>query len=92
MKGLLGFPPSGYKISGLKRRNVYKIAVGEIEYPRLGIGSLTPEFSDSKNFMPSEQSSDVKFEISHVLFIDIVGYTKLLTKEQHALLKETDTH
>ena len=42
--------------------------------------------------MPSEQSSDVKFEISHVLFIDIVGYTRLLTKEQHALLKETDTH
>ena len=42
--------------------------------------------------MPSEQPSDVKFEIGHVLFIDIVGYTRLLTNKQHALLKETDTH
>jgi len=28
--------------------------------------------------MPSEHSSDVKFEIGYVLFIDIVGYSKLL--------------
>src|SRR6476661_1828532 len=27
-------------------------------------------------------SSDVKFEIGHVLFIDIVGYSKLLINEQ----------
>src|ERR1700758_2877389 len=32
--------------------------------------------------MPSEPSSDVKFEIGHVLFIDIVGYSKLLITEQ----------
>src|SRR5438876_2809795 len=32
--------------------------------------------------MLSEQSSDVKFEIGHVLFIDIVGYSKLLIHEQ----------
>ena len=32
--------------------------------------------------MPSEQPSDVKFEIGHVLFIDIVGYSKLLINEQ----------
>src|SRR5438874_904111 len=32
--------------------------------------------------MPSEHSSDVKFEIGHVLFIDIVGYSKLLIDEQ----------
>src|SRR6201988_5201460 len=32
--------------------------------------------------MPSERSSDVKFEIGHVLFIDIVGYSKLLITEQ----------
>src|ERR1700752_1059109 len=32
--------------------------------------------------MLSEQSSDVKFEIWHVLFIDIVGYSKLLINEQ----------
>ena len=32
--------------------------------------------------MPPERSSDVKFEIGHVLFIDIVGYSKLLINEQ----------
>jgi len=32
--------------------------------------------------MPSESSSDVKFEIGHVLFIDIVGYSKLLIHDQ----------
>src|SRR3954468_22244286 len=35
-----------------------------------------------RNLMPSHQSSDVKFEIGHVLFIDIVGYSKLLINEQ----------
>ena len=29
-----------------------------------------------------ESASDVKFEIGHVLFIDIVGYSKLLITEQ----------
>src|SRR6266480_7952261 len=32
--------------------------------------------------MPADSSSDVKFEIGHVLFIDIVGYSKLLITEQ----------
>src|ERR1700752_72930 len=32
--------------------------------------------------MPAERSSDVKFEIGPVLFIDIVGYSKLLINEQ----------
>ena len=32
--------------------------------------------------MSAEQSADVKFEIGHVLFIDIVGYSKLLINEQ----------
>src|SRR5438034_10462496 len=45
---------------------------------RTGIGSLRREVSDSRNRMPS----DVKFEIGHVLFIDIVGYSKLLINEQ----------
>ncbi|HSQ19077.1 MAG TPA: FlgO family outer membrane protein, partial [Blastocatellia bacterium] len=34
------------------------------------------------NFMSPESSSEVKFEIGHVLFIDIVGYSKLLINEQ----------
>src|SRR5438128_266425 len=32
--------------------------------------------------VPSQGSADVKFEIGHVLFIDIVGYSKLLINEQ----------
>src|SRR5438477_752464 len=32
--------------------------------------------------MPPEHSSDVKFDIGHVLVIDIVGYSKLLINEQ----------
>jgi hypothetical protein len=31
--------------------------------------------------------SDIKFEIGHVLFIDIVGYSKLLINEQSAQLE-----
>src|SRR5437667_1363258 len=37
--------------------------------------------------MPSESGSDVKFEIGHVLFIDIVGYSKLLIHEQSEQLQ-----
>ena len=39
--------------------------------------------------MPFASSSDVKFEIGHVLFIDIVGYSKLLITEQSELLQTT---
>ena len=38
--------------------------------------------------MSVEQSSDVKFEIGHVLFIDIVGYSKLLITEQSNMLEK----
>ena len=34
------------------------------------------------SLVPSEHSSDVKFEIGHVLLIDIVGYSKLLIEER----------
>ncbi len=37
--------------------------------------------------MSTEPSSDVKFEIGHVLFIDIVGYSKLLINEQSEQLE-----
>src|SRR5947199_9953939 len=36
--------------------------------------------------MPSE--ADVKFEIGHVLFVDIVGYSKLLIHEQSEQLQK----
>jgi TolB-like protein/class 3 adenylate cyclase/Flp pilus assembly protein TadD len=38
--------------------------------------------------MASESASDVKFEIGHVLFIDIVGYSKLLINEQTEQLQK----
>ena len=38
--------------------------------------------------MPAEPASDLKFEIGHVLFIDIVGYSKLLINEQSELIRE----
>ena len=37
--------------------------------------------------MPIERSLEVKFEIGHVLFIDIVGYSKLLITEQSQQLE-----
>jgi TolB-like protein/Tfp pilus assembly protein PilF/class 3 adenylate cyclase len=40
------------------------------------------------NPMPPEPSSEVKFEIGHVLFIDIVGYSKLLIHEQSEELQK----
>jgi hypothetical protein len=38
--------------------------------------------------MATEQPSDVKFEIGHVLFIDIVGYSKLMINEQSEQLQK----
>ena len=32
--------------------------------------------------MSADSSSEVKFDIGHVLFIDIVGYSKLLINEK----------
>src|SRR6201982_346657 len=37
--------------------------------------------------MSANSSSDVKFEIGHVLFIDIVGYSKLLINQQSEQLE-----
>jgi TolB-like protein/class 3 adenylate cyclase/Flp pilus assembly protein TadD len=37
--------------------------------------------------MSSAPSSDTKFEIGHVLFVDIVGYSKLLISEQSDLVQ-----
>src|SRR5882757_8327962 len=45
-------------------------------------------FEIEGNPMPSDYSSDVKFEIGHVLFIDIVGYSKLLITDQSELLQK----
>ena len=38
--------------------------------------------------MPVDATIDPKFEIGHVLFIDIVGYSKLLIGEQSELIHE----
>jgi len=36
----------------------------------------------------SEPTSDLRLEIAHVLFIDIVGYSKFLINEEHELLQK----
>src|SRR6266516_8119669 len=38
--------------------------------------------------MPADATTDPKFEIGHVLFIDIVGYSKLLIGEQSDLVRQ----
>jgi TolB-like protein/class 3 adenylate cyclase/Tfp pilus assembly protein PilF len=38
--------------------------------------------------MPNEQKSKLRLEIGHVLFIDIVGYSKLLLNQQSSSLRE----
>ena len=38
--------------------------------------------------MTADSPADLKFEIGHVLFMDIVGYSKLLITEQSELLRE----
>src|SRR5262245_30018262 len=38
--------------------------------------------------MPTDSESDLQFEIGHVLFIDIVGYSKLLIHEQSEQLQK----
>jgi adenylate cyclase len=40
------------------------------------------------SMLSPESASDVKFEIGHVLFIDIVGYSKLLINEQSEQLQK----
>ncbi len=38
--------------------------------------------------MPGEEMTKLRLEIAHVLFIDIVGYSKLLINQQSELLRE----
>ena len=41
--------------------------------------------------MATNQSTDVKFEIGHVLFVDIVGYSKLLITQQRDQIQKLKT-
>ena len=38
--------------------------------------------------MPVEVKQEIELEIAHVLFLDIVGYSKLSVNEQHARVEE----
>src|SRR5436189_5984150 len=38
--------------------------------------------------MPAEVKKEIELEIGHVLFLDIVGYSKLSVNEQHARVQE----
>jgi hypothetical protein len=49
---------------------------------RLAVESKNAIVEKRRMFMPAEHVSDLKFEIGHVLFIDIVGYSTLLINEQ----------
>src|SRR5437588_345774 len=42
--------------------------------------------------MPSGNSSDVRFEMGHVLFIDIVGYSQFLINEQSEQVQTLKEH
>ena len=42
--------------------------------------------------MSTEVKREVRSEIAHVLFVDIVGYSKLLINEQHALLGTAESN
>src|SRR5256885_14491386 len=38
--------------------------------------------------MPAEDKKEIELEIAHVLFVDIVGYSKLSVNDQHARVEE----
>src|SRR4029077_15834234 len=38
--------------------------------------------------MPPEVKKEIELEIAHVLFLDIVGYSKFSVNEQHARIEE----
>ena len=38
--------------------------------------------------MPIQIKNEIQLEIAHVLFIDIVGYSKLSVNDQHAAVEE----
>ncbi|PYL91232.1 MAG: hypothetical protein DMF16_02930, partial [Verrucomicrobia bacterium] len=41
--------------------------------------------------MPAEVKEQIRLEVAHVLFIDIVGYSKLSINEQRAVVDELTT-
>src|SRR5438067_11631929 len=41
--------------------------------------------------MPTEVKKEIQLEVAHVLFIDIVGYSKLSINEQRAVVDELTT-
>ena len=47
--------------------------------------------SESQWNMPAEVKKEIALEIAHVLFIDIVGYSKLSINEQNAAVVHNET-
>jgi TolB-like protein/cytochrome c-type biogenesis protein CcmH/NrfG len=41
--------------------------------------------------MPAEVKKEIRLEIAHVLFIDVVGYSKLLVNQQRAIIDELNS-
>ena len=44
--------------------------------------------NESHRNMAAEIKKEIELEIAHVLFIDIVGYSKLSINDQHAAVEE----
>jgi len=58
---------------------------GEVRVSRL---PLVDSGGKKKAEMPAEPETEVQLEIGHVLFIDIVGYSKALIDDQRALQQD----
>jgi hypothetical protein len=41
--------------------------------------------------MPAMQESHLRLEVAHVLFIDVVGYSKLLVNEQREVMQQINS-
>src|SRR6267154_1419960 len=57
-----------------------------LDYRQLSRNDLA--LPTSPRHMPPEVKKEIELEIGHVLFIDIVGYSKLSVNEQHARINE----
>src|ERR1043165_9720171 len=74
----LSFPPS------FQRKTVAVAQEQLCQNPGVRVATS----SGASHRMSTELEPDLQLEIAHVLFIDVVGYSKLLIKEQHQRLGE----
>src|SRR6266446_3050153 len=56
--------------------------------PAKNRSGLTSEGRESRGNMTPDSEKNLRLEIGHVLFIDLVGYSKLLIEEQKERLRQ----